>query len=103
MAKQYYTFGASKGSSFMFDYDTDDRCCALCKNIYSNYNDPFITIPDDNGNKVHQEIPSDIISFHSPDLMFTFSMYKNRLPDSLKNTLSTILGGGFFLIALRIK
>lgn len=35
------------------------------------YNDPFITIPDDDGNKVHQEIPSDIISFHSPDLMFT--------------------------------
>tara|TARA_R100001463_G_scaffold18701_4_gene46639 strand:- start:15558 stop:20942 length:5385 start_codon:yes stop_codon:yes gene_type:complete len=34
------------------------------------YNDPFIKVPDQDG-LVHQEIPSDIISFHSPDAMFT--------------------------------
>jgi len=35
------------------------------------WNDPYITIPDEDDNKVHQTMPSDIVSFHSPDVMFT--------------------------------
>jgi hypothetical protein len=34
------------------------------------YNDPFITVRDLNDNKVNQNIPTDIISFHSPDTSF---------------------------------
>ena len=34
------------------------------------YNDPYIKVPDEDGLK-HQQIPSDIVSFHSPDTMFT--------------------------------
>jgi len=34
------------------------------------YNDPYIKVPDEDG-LVHQQIPTDIISFHSPDTMFT--------------------------------
>jgi hypothetical protein len=34
------------------------------------YNDPFITVRDNNDNKVNQNIPTDIISFHSPDTSF---------------------------------
>ena len=34
------------------------------------YNDPFITKRDNNNNKQNQNIPKDIISFHSPDTSF---------------------------------
>jgi hypothetical protein len=34
------------------------------------YNDPFITVRNNNDNKVNQTIPRDIISFHSPDTSF---------------------------------
>ena len=41
-------------------------------NSYDNYkyNDPYIKVPGDDKPK-HQEIPTDVVSFHSPDLMFT--------------------------------
>jgi len=34
------------------------------------YNDPFITKTDNDGDKLNQNIPLDIISFHSPDTSF---------------------------------
>ncbi len=34
------------------------------------YNDPFIKVPGDDKLR-HQQIPTDVISFHSPDAMFT--------------------------------
>ena len=34
------------------------------------YNDPFIRKTDNNGDKLNQNIPRDIISFHSPDTSF---------------------------------
>jgi len=39
---------------------------------FANYqfNDPFITKTDNNGDKLNQNIPLDIISFHSPDTSF---------------------------------
>ena len=33
---------------FMFDYDTGELNCILCKNKYTSYNDPFICIIDTN-------------------------------------------------------
>jgi hypothetical protein len=34
------------------------------------YNDPFITSRDNDDNKVNQNVPKDIVSFHSPDTSF---------------------------------
>ena len=42
----------------------------LIANDNYKYNDPYIKVPGDDKPK-HQQIPTDVISFHSPDLMFT--------------------------------
>lgn len=47
MTENYYKFG-SEGESFMFDWDTQELCCVLCKDKYNVYNDPFTIIIDTN-------------------------------------------------------
>ena len=47
MTENYYKFG-SEGESFMFDCDTQELCCVLCKDKYNVYNDPFTIIIDTN-------------------------------------------------------
>jgi hypothetical protein len=51
----------------------DKNQITIANGIFSfnyKYNDPFITKRDNNNDKENQNIPTDIISFHSPDTSF---------------------------------
>uniref|UniRef100_A0A6C0H5N5 Uncharacterized protein n=1 Tax=viral metagenome TaxID=1070528 RepID=A0A6C0H5N5_9ZZZZ len=47
MSEYPYKFSVD-GTSFIFDYDTEELCCVLCKNKYNSYNDPFTIVIDTN-------------------------------------------------------
>jgi len=47
MTENYYKF-SSENEKFMFDWDTQELCCVLCKDTYNEYNDPFVIVIDTN-------------------------------------------------------
>jgi hypothetical protein len=43
-----FKYNLETNEPFKFDYDTEELCCVLCKNVYSVYNDPFTLVIDTN-------------------------------------------------------
>jgi hypothetical protein len=41
-----FKYNLETNEPFRFDYDTKDILCVLCKDIYSVYDDPFVSIID---------------------------------------------------------
>lgn len=43
-----FKYNLETNEPFVFDYDTGELCCVLCKNAYGVYNDPFTVVIDAN-------------------------------------------------------
>jgi hypothetical protein len=43
-----YKFTIETKEPFRFDYNTTELCCVLCNDMYSVYDDPFVSVIDTN-------------------------------------------------------